>query len=48
VVVAEPDSGAAQALQLVSVALQQEFAAGRARGLGRQLLRTVGYTPKIA
>ena len=48
VVAAEPDSAAAQALQLVSVALQQEIAAGRARGLGRQLLRTVGYTPKSA
>ena len=48
VVAADPDSPAAQALLRIGVVLQQELAAGHARGLGRQLLRTVGYTPKIA
>jgi flagellar biosynthesis protein FlhG len=48
VVASEPDSPAAQALQRIAVELQQELAAHHARGLGRQLLRTVGYTPKIA
>ena len=48
VVSAEPESPAALALQRICAALQQEFALQHARGLGRQLLRTVGYTPKIA
>jgi flagellar biosynthesis protein FlhG len=48
VVLAEPDSPASLALQRICVELQQEFTAHHARGLGRQLLRTVGYTPKIA
>jgi flagellar biosynthesis protein FlhG len=48
VVASEADSPAAQALQRIAVVLQQELAAQRARGLGRQLLRTVGYTPKSA
>lgn len=48
VVVAEPESPAAQALQRIALELQQEIAAHHARGLGRQLLRTVGYTPKSA
>jgi flagellar biosynthesis protein FlhG len=48
VVASDPDSPAAQALQRIAVELQQELAAHHPRGLGRQLLRTVGYTPKIA
>ena len=48
VVASDPDSPAAQALQRIAVVLQQELAAHHPRGLGRQLLRTVGYTPKIA
>ncbi|MBK7642902.1 MAG: AAA family ATPase [Planctomycetes bacterium] len=48
VVLAHPGSPAAQALERIAAALVQEFTAAQARGLGRQLLRTVGYTPKIA
>jgi flagellar biosynthesis protein FlhG len=48
VVAADPDSPAAQALARIALELQQELAAHHPRGLGRQLLRTVGYTPKIA
>jgi flagellar biosynthesis protein FlhG len=48
VVASEPESPAAQAMQRIAVALQQELSAHHHRGLGRQLLRTVGYTPKIA
>jgi len=47
-VASEPDSPAALALQRIAVSLKQEISAQRARGLGRQLLRTVGYTPKSA
>jgi len=47
-VACEPDSPAALALQRIGVSLKQEISAARARGLGRQLLRTVGYTPKSA
>jgi flagellar biosynthesis protein FlhG len=48
VVSAEPGSPASEALQRIALELQHELALQRARGLGRQLLRTVGYTPKIA
>jgi len=45
VVVRAPESAFAQAVERLLVALQAEFDRHHPRGLGRTLLRTVGYSP---
>ncbi len=47
-VIAEPGSPAAAALERLAQALQRELEGHTPRGLGRQLLRTIASTPKIA
>lgn len=43
-----PESQAARALERLARTLQQELEGSAPRGLGRQLLRTIASTPKIA
>ena len=43
----EPDSAFAHALQRLSVAMLEELGRYHARGLGRALLRSAGYTPGL-
>lgn len=47
-VIAEPESPFARAVECLAVRVVETFERGRPKGLGRSLMRSVGYSPKTS